>query len=329
MNKSLQERTNATRDAAADWLLRMRRPEADEADWLAFEAWLDASPDHAAAYDSVQALWEEVGAAAPALKAALAPHGPIARPHGAPPRIGASRRWTIAAGLAAAALAVAVVPWSDVTAPTTVYATGQGERLAVTLADGTRIDLNAGSEIRVKLSRRERRVVMSDAEAVFDVTRDPGRPFVIASGDRTVRVLGTEFGVRRRDGHVAVTVATGVVEVSPVANAPGDPVRLTPGLRLDHVEGAIQSQVSNADPAEVFGWRSGRLIYRDRPLREVVADLNRYAKTPLRLADARTGEIRFSGVLVLDDEQATVRRLVALAPITSVPTKDSILLRAQ
>ena len=324
MSKSPQERTDATRDAAADWLLRIRRPEADEGDWLAFEAWLAASPDHAAAYDAVLAVWEEVGAAAPALKANLAEDGT----GGVGPRIRASRRWAIAAGLAAA-LAVAVVPWRDVTAPTTVYATGQGERRTVTLADGTRIDLNAASEIRVKLTSRERHVVMTDAEAVFDVTRDPGRPFVIESGDLTVRVLGTQFGVRRRNGEVAVVVARGVVEVRPAVDEPGPRVRLTPGRRLDHVEGAIQSHVSDADPEEVFGWRSGRLIYRARPLSEVVADLNRYAKTPLRLADARTGEIRFSGVLILDDEQAIVRRLVALAPITSVPTEDSILLSSQ
>nr|QQZ49377.1 hypothetical protein JKL49_20495 [Phenylobacterium glaciei] len=60
-----------------------------------------------------------------------------------------------------------------------------------------------------------------------------------------------------------------------------------------------------------------------------MADINRYTETPLKLADARTGQIRFSGVLVLDDHQAVVRSLVMLAPITSVNTRDSILLRAQ
>ncbi len=329
MNESLQEGIDATRDAAADWLMRMRAPQADETDWLAFEAWLEASPDHAAAYDAAMALWEELDAAGPAIKIALDPHGPSARRQRPPPPLGASRRWTMAAGLAAAALVVAVVPWRDITAPTTVYATGKGERRTVTLADGTRIDLNAGSKISVKLGSRERRVVMEDAEAVFDVTKDPKRPFVIASGDRTVRVVGTQFDVRRRDGRIAVTVARGIVEVRPAAGAAGQAVRLTPGLRLDHVEGAAHSELSKVTPQEVFDWRTGRLVYRDRPLEEVVADLNRYTETPLKLADARTGQIKFSGVLVLDDHQAVVRRLVMLAPITSVPTRDSILLRAQ
>lgn len=329
MNELLQEGIDATRDAAADWLMRMRVPEANESDWLAFEAWLEASPDHAPAYDAAMALWEELDAAAPALKAALDPNGPSARRRRPPPSLGASRRWTMAAGLAAAALMVAVVPWRDIAAPTTVYATGQGQRRTITLADGTRIDLNAGSKISVKLGSHQRRVVMEDAEAVFDVTKDPERPFVIASGDRIVQVVGTQFDVRRRDGRIAVTVARGIVEVRPAPAASGQAVRLTPGLRLDHVEGAAGSELSKVAPQDVFDWRTGRLVYRNRPLAEVVADLNRYTEAPLRLADARTGQIKFSGVLMLDDHQAVVRRLVMLAPITSVPTRDGILLRAQ
>lgn len=329
MNQSPHENLDAVRDAAADWLMRMRRPEVDEADWLGFEAWLEASPAHPAAYDAVLALWEDLDAAAPALKTALDPAGPSARSRRPPPPMGPSRRWTLAAGLAAAALVVTIVPWRDLTTPTTIYATGKGERRTILLADGTRIDLNAGSRLSVRLGARERRVVIEDAEAVFDVAKDPQRPFLIASGDRTVRVVGTQFDVRRREGHLAVTVARGVVEVRPAADAVGDTVRLTPGRRLDHVEGSAESQVSAAAAEEVFSWRSGRLIYRDRPLREVVADLNRYVATPLKLADERTAQLKFSGVLMVDDEDRVVQRLVLLAPIASVPAKDVILLRAQ
>ena len=320
MNEMLQERVDAARDAAADWVVRLGRPTTGESDWLAFDTWLEASQSHQAAYDEAIALWSELEAAAPALKAAL-PAQPAPMPMG--------RRWAIGGGLVAAALAVAVVPWGDLTARTVTYQTARAERRVVTLEDGTRIDMNAGSRLTVKLGSRVRRVTMDDAEAVFDVAKDVHRPFLITAGDRTVRVVGTQFNVRRRDGVQSVTVRRGIVEVAPAAGAAGQSYRLTVGQRLDHVAGAQVSTLRTAAPDEAMSWRAGRLIYRAEPLANVVADLNRYAVKPIRLADARTRNLTFSGVLVTDDGLDAVRTLTLLAPITSTPTSDSILLRAK
>jgi transmembrane sensor len=310
------------RDAAVDWLVRLARPTASEADWLAFDAWLGSAPTHQIAYDQALALWSDLEAAAPELRAATVtpfPARAVARPN-------PGRRWALAGGMAAAAaIALSVVPWTQMGAPTTVYVTAKGERRSVTLADGSRIDLNAGSKVSVRLTRRERQVTMDDAEAVFDVAKDASRPFVITAGDRTVRVVGTQFNVRHRDGRLAVTVARGLVEVAALG-AQGELVRLPPGRRLDHDEGAPASQLSTARPEDVFSWRTGRLIYRDRPLAEVAADLNRQFSKPIQLADPATAALRFSGVLVLDDEDAVIRRLGVMAPIASTSSKNGILL---
>jgi transmembrane sensor len=322
MTETLHEKVDAIRDAAADWVVRLGLPTTGEADWLAFDAWLDASTAHSQAYDQAIGLWSELQASAPQLHAALEDAPPAARP--AP-----NHRWTIAGGLAAAALAVAVVPWADITAPTTVYQTANGERRVVTLSDGTRIDLNAGSRLTVRLKSRSRQVTMDDAEAVFDVAKDAKRPFLISAGDRTIRVVGTQFNVRRRDGVQSVTVRRGVVEVSPTGDAPGKLYRLTVGQRLDHVEGASASALSATVPDEAMSWRTGRLIYRGEPLSNVVADLNRYVSKPVRIADGRVAQLPFSGVLVTDDGLAAVRTLTLLAPVTSTSTSDGILLRAK
>lgn len=321
MTETLHEKVDAIRDAAADWVVRLNRSTTGEADWLAFDAWLDASDAHARAYDQAMDLWSEMQASAPRILVAL--HDlPAASP--AP-----NRRWMIAGGLAAAALAVAVAPWADIMAPTTVYQTANGQRRVVTLQDGTRIDLNAGSRLTVRLKAGSRQVTMDDAEAVFDVAKDARRPFLISAGDRTIRVVGTQFNVRHRDGVQSVTVRRGVVEVSPVGGAPGRLYRLTVGQRLDHVEGAGASALSATVPDDAMSWRTGRLIYRDEPLANVVADLNRYTSKPVRIADGRTSQLLFSGVLVTDDGLAAVRTLTLLAPVTSTSTADGILLRAK
>ncbi|WP_405041330.1 FecR family protein, partial [Phenylobacterium sp.] len=151
---------------------------------------------------------------------------------------------------------------------------------------------------------------------------------------RTVRVVGTRFDVRRRDGQLSVTVERGLVEVSPTkgSGATGaifgaHAYRLHPGQRLDHAEGAPSVQVSAADPAQVFAWRTGRLIYRDQPLGDVIADLNQQFPRQMVLEDAALASTRVSGVLVLDDQAAVIRRLALLAPIKALPSERGVLLR--
>jgi transmembrane sensor len=197
----------------------------------------------------------------------------------------------------------------------------------VRLADGSTIDLNAGSTLSVSLSGRERRVTMGDGEAVFDVAHDAARPFLIAVGDRTVRVLGTRFDVRRRDGRLSVAVERGLVEVDPADGAAGNAFRLHPGQRLDHLEGAPAARLTAVDPTQIESWKSGRLIFRDRPLADVVADLNQQFATPIVLEDPALGATLVSGVLVLDDQAAVIRRLALLAPIKALPSRQSVLLR--
>ncbi len=323
----IQDENFSAEDAqamAALWVLRLESADASEADWAEFDAWLQASPDHALAYDRALALSFEIETQAPALRQLSPAPSILARPE-------RRRRFAfgaVAAFAAAAAAAVAVMlPHPEAAKAFTTYATGVGERRTVTLEDGTRIDLNGASKVSVRFEKGERRVVMDDAEAVFDVAKDASRPFLITAGDRTVRVVGTEFDVRHRSGQVAVTVRRGVVEVAPTARRLTPEARLTPGQRLEHVQGAAGSRVVSARPDEVFSWRSGRLIYRDRPLSEVVADLNANFAHPIRIADTRAAQARFSGVLVLDNEDAVVRRLSAFAPLSSKVVGDGIELR--
>ena len=171
------------------------------------------------------------------------------------------------------------LPWQ---AGTDLSKPPRAKKTSIILADGTHVDLDAASRLSVRFSPQLRRVAMDDGEAVFNVTPDASRPFVITVGDRTVRVVGTEFDVRHRGGSIAVTVSRGVVEVAP-RDTGLNPARLTPGNRLDHQEGAVESAVSTVSADDVFSWRTGKLIYRHRPLSEVVADLNAQFAKPVQL----------------------------------------------
>jgi transmembrane sensor len=239
------------------------------------------------------------------------------------------RVWLAAGGLLAASLVAGVfvaANWPG-PAPSQTYRTAAGEVRDIALADGTRIKLNGASSLSVQLTPNARRVQMADAEATFDVAHDPQRPFLIDVGDRQVRVVGTEFNIDHHDGLTALTVRRGVVEVRPVDDPAATPTRLVVGQQLRHRDGAATSTVSTVEPDNAFAWTQGQLVYRDAPLSQVAADLSRRFPRPVRAADTATGAMRFTGVLVIDNEDAVLRRLEAYAPVKAEPVRGEIVLR--
>lgn len=318
--------TDSIQQAASDWFARLQG-DAGLEDWTAFQAWLEVDPAHAAAYDAVESLWVELeNLPADAIPVAaedfaaepVVAFAPRPKPH--------ARRWVWTGLGAAAAAAVVVAVLPQLTRPTfTDYATKRGETREVALADGSRLTLGGATTLRVRLTRTERDVALVDGEASFDVAHQENRPFVVAVADREVRVLGTEFNILSHDDRLAVTVRRGLVSVS---GGPEGAVRLTKGQQLIRAGGATTSLVRATDPDTAFAWKAGKLVYRDAPLAEVVADLNRYVATPIRV-DPSAASVKVSGVLLVDEEAAMIRRLELFAPIVSQHSGGEILLKAK
>lgn len=316
--------TDPIQQAAVDWFVRLQGDAALE-DWTAFQAWLEADPAHAAAYDAVEAMWVDLEDVSEAAGAPVAPEVAIdnvvpLRPAPAKP----SRRWVWAGAAAAAAAAIVAAVLPQLTRPAfTDYATKRGEVREVALADGSRLTLGSATTLRVRLTRAERDVTLVDGEASFDVVHLENRPFVVAVADREVRVLGTEFNILSHDARLAVTVRRGLVSVSGGQNGA---VRLAKGQQLVSEHGA--TTVRSTDPDAAFAWKSGKLVYRDTPLTEVVADLNRYVATPIRV-DPSAASVKVSGVLLVDEEAAMIRRLELFAPVVSQRGDGEIVLKAK
>ncbi|MFZ0266747.1 FecR family protein [Caulobacter sp.] len=329
-------------DAAIDWLVRLQGGVVTERDWLDFDAWLTASPAHARAYDAVLAFDRRLDFDA-RFDAHFDAHGAQTAPvdalaassAGRVVRLRPARRvwiWSAGAAIAAAFVAGAVLLPSSglIGAHETTYATGVGERRTIVLEDGSRIEMNAASRLTVRFERHARRVRLDDAQAFFDVAKDSSRPFLVSAGDTQVRVVGTQFDVRRRDGQVAVKVQRGLVEVSPDLPRDAAPFRLRPGQGLSYREGrAADASLQAVAVEEVAGWRQGRLIYRDQPLSQIAGDMNRLFPRPVRLGDAQTANMRLSGVLIVDEQDAMVDRLSHLLPVRTTTTKDAIVIRAR
>ncbi len=312
--------TEQLRDDAVAWLVRVQSDAAGAEDWAALTDWLEASPVHLAAFEAAERLSAEIDEQAGQIAEALAGRSKVVafRPHRRPPAA-----WVSGLVAAAAALVVGPMLWNSYQGPETVYTTRVGETRTVRLTDGSQVTLDSGSRLSVRLGWRTRRVEMGQAQASFDVAKDPSRPFIIGVGDQQVRVVGTAFNIRHFDGTVTVTVNRGIVQVS---QAGGEPERLTVGDELRHVEGQPTSTRIKVDPAQALAWTQGRLVCEDRTLTEIVADINRHYPRPIRLAGA-AGSKRFSGVLELGDQDALVRRLAGYLSLRVDRSGGEIVLR--
>jgi transmembrane sensor len=188
--------------------------------------------------------------------------------------------WKLAAaGLIAASLTVAVVWMGRTGGHSESISTPAGRRGSFTLADGTRIELNANTSILVEDSRTERRVRLANGEAFFIVSKDKARPFTVETPAGSVRVTGTIFNVLTEAANqLEVTVVEGEVQVRPGAvddRQPSSPYVLGPGARLTDENGSLSLRaLSGTEAEDALAWRRGQIVCVGMPLSEA---LTRYA----------------------------------------------------
>ena len=326
-------------DDAIAWHVRLHSGEAREQDWVAFTEWLESNPQNASTYRQVEALSDEVVGAKDDIIVHLEAGAVRAQDAVVPIRkkwhVPSPPSWQAAVlGGIAASLLIIVGLWTlspDEAAPVD-YATGIGERLVVALEDGSTMHLNTRTNVVVNMSRRERRITLANGEALFEVTGDAERPFIVAAGSRAVRVVGTTFNVARQDGKITVTVGEGIVTVGPVAAGGrqiGEPVaRLTAGQQYYQIDASSAPIISEVNVQAVFAWTDDRLIFDDAPLSEVVEELNRYFAIPIEIPDEAVAALRFSGVPILDAQEAVLKRLEGFLPVVAQESDGKFILRA-
>lgn len=257
-------------DAAIDWQVLLHSGTASAADRSRYQRWRELSAEHLAAAEEAEALWGDIGHTEAAARLSVVPRR--------------SRRWGSAI---AASLVLALVGyggWQQAPALLADYHTSTGERRTVTLEDGSRVTLNSASAFSVKYSDDRRLVSLREGEALFEPAQDP-RPFVVDSGDERVQGSGAVFSVRRQGQAASVVVARGEARV---------------GERLLAASSDAQAQTA---------WQRGKLIFNGRPLREVIAELERYQHGRILISDNQLGALPVSGVFDLDDPHGLLRTL--------------------
>lgn len=211
-------------------------------------------------------------------------------------RIAAAITLTIGAGLAGRALLDA--PPMPVAEPTySVMSTTRGQRMSVRLADGTLVVLAPGTTMRTPSTYGVRdRTVQLSGEAVFTVTHDSTRPFAVQTRLAVARDLGTRFVVRAYadDPQTEVVVAEGLVAIGRADSAAGrlseDSLVISRGERVRVDSTGRLALTRDVSLDRYFGWTEGQLVFRRTPLRDVVAQLERWYDLDVRLASSGLGD---------------------------------------
>jgi len=208
-----------------------------------------------------------------------------------------------------------------------IYATAVGEQRTVRLDDGSLLSLNTHSKAQVLFSGNARRVNLLEGDALFDVARDPSRPFQVSAGSAVIEVLGTQFNVQRRNGKTRVSVVDGRVRINASEAAEGvTPTVLSAGDEAHVTRGQVIKQAT-ADLESALAWRQRRLVFRGTPLSEVVEEFNRYNERQIRLEDEALAQRRISGVFHADDPGTILKFLRKESAVTIEDRAGEIVIR--
>jgi transmembrane sensor len=297
----------------------------------AFARWIASDPRNAVAVRRVErtiGMLELLPAVASSLEIRYGRVAPRV------PGVGRTRRASMASRWRYGALAAAAVLGFGALGTLGMWRAGKLERAdvhyvaqsafpnCVPLVDGSVIDLNVGSEVRVRYSPSTRAVALAVGEAHFAVAPDSARPFEVVAAGVTIRAIGTAFNVRIVGQAVELMVTEGRVEVRCDADSGAAGRHVAAGERLiveqDRVPHASEvKKIAVDDARRLLAWQEQPTNFTDVPLRDLVTRFNRYSGTRLVLADAALGERRLGGVFALGQIDAVVRLLEAEGEIVA------------
>lgn len=299
-------------DEALRWFTLMHSGDATEFDHVYHGRWMAETPVHLEAYMKLATIWSDMDA--------------MGDPRPEDRRVGHrrmfSRRSILSVGASAAAFGVAAY-----TLPFGVwlsdYSTGTGEQKTVTLADGSTASLDAATSISLKYTRDQRSISLLRGRAYFDVAKDGARPFVVHASGGRVTALGTRFLVHEWGNSVTVSVEESAVAVE----APDlSQAVVRQGQDTSYELGGGIGPVETADLDADTAWRRGKLIFQNRPLGQVVADVNRYRPGTIRIMDGRLRSMRISGIFNVSHPDGVLDAITSALPVKAVHLTSYVVL---
>ena len=307
------DRSNMQPDSAEAWLARLQSPECGAWEREAFERWRAQNQANTQAYAETEKLHRMAAALAgdPLLRAASL----AARRRGLQ-RTGGRRLlvWlTVPAALAASVLLVigsSLFRHGDDAVSIQRYANTANQPQVMQLADGTRMVLDADSEVTTHFDSAQREAVLVRGRVEFAVAHQSA-PFEVSVGTNRIRDIGTTFQVCKDGDGVTVGLLEGKVAVTHGSGEQARTQTLAPDQQIRIAADGSSDGVQPLDAEAAQAWTNGELVFRQRRLDELLTEMNRYSQTKLRLGDPELAALRVSGSFHAGDQMSLVKALHA------------------
>ena len=338
---------------AAVWQARLGADDVAAREQADFQAWLSADTDNRRAWDSIQALTDDINilsglaresgeVLSSTMQRAVADcKAEVASVAGKVKALAwrSRRRKALqrGAGAIAASLLLAVLvhlvgwplPWQAGGDAVPRYTTAVGEQRTVMLADGSLLTLNTDTSLSVAISDSGRRIHMVEGEAYFDVAADSQRPFVVTLKNSFVRVTGTAFNIRQRGRQAIITVMEGKVQV-------GSDVRVGDSSALHYLERGEQAffdgdkftyhKLEDNALNNVMLWREGKLSFDNQTVDKIVEEIQYYSKEKIVIGNAEIGNLTAGGIFYTDELTSFIDAMENGLPVRAVRRNGVILL---
>lgn len=197
-----------------------------------------------------------------------------------------------------------------------LFSTGNKQVKKILLQDSTVVWLNANSSIslRPEFGKKSRHLKLT-GEAFFEVSKDPGHPFLVETSSIKITVLGTSFNISAYKDlrHIKVIVNTGKIQVS---DSTQKIALLTPGLGMRYDKATKQALISKFNPEQENSWTAGKIVLEKASFQELVQSFFNLYGLKLSSKDRKVRSLKYNITL-----KSTQTAEQALETITSILNK--------
>lgn len=221
------------------------------------------------------------------------------------------------------------IDYSAITAKDTaeirnIVQTLTGMEYTLTLSDGTKVFLNAETKLKFPtIFKGDQRVVELEGEAYFEVRKDEAHPFIVKTVSMNVRVLGTSFNVRSyvNEHDVTATLVEGKVAVSD-----GEVEKmLVPGEQAVYIKETGKMEVKEVDVSLYTAWHSGKFIFRNETLEDMMIYLSRWYGFKYRFIDDQAKRVQLGARLDRYDNMNPIVEMLRKTGLVNVTQVDDML----
>lgn len=312
---------------AAEWFAHLQRDEVSSENWATFLEWLEASPQNQVEFRRVEQLWILLGEVVRNERMAEESRQILAREA---PSVKPRARFHISLALAASLVLVVFAGlWAGGLSAIQEVRTAVGEQKSLTLADGSRVTVNANTSLRIDYRLGRRNITLEQGEALFEVAHDQSHPFTVRTTQALVTAVGTEFAVAQYGNRIHVDVLEGRVlaKAENGSRSRSPPVMLAAGEAGQLSDGDTTWTRSQADVARIRKWQAKRLEFRQATLEAIVAEFNKNSDVQIVLGDHHVAALRVSGIVRLGHTESLLSALLKLYPIEAQTDSNKIVLR--